>query len=315
VPLHVHSLAGDDPARYLAYEPSSVSDVSDRFDRYLAAGNFRPEWLWLAERDGHVVARAAFWGRPIETSPAALDHFDIKPGTDDAVRVGAELLTAAYAGSVTAGERVPDHHMFLPPHWRDHPDADAVRLHLAAASEAGLTELVERHRLRWLSDMPLAAPVRRLRMSTATDADDDLLVALLVDIGHGSLDVGMGREVAEHGPTEAARRYLADMSALDASREHWLLGYDAAGALAGVAMGARTPQQGIVGFVGVAPAHRGNGYARELLVSVTEHLAAAGVTEARADTDFTNTPMVGTFAAAGWEAWGTRLVLQGPPIR
>src|SRR3954453_21436083 len=54
VTLHIHTLAGDDPARYLSYDAAAISDVTDRFDRYLDAGNFRPEWMWIAEHNGDV---------------------------------------------------------------------------------------------------------------------------------------------------------------------------------------------------------------------------------------------------------------------
>jgi GNAT superfamily N-acetyltransferase len=310
--LTFRTLAGDDPVRYLSYEPAAISDVRDRFDRYLSAGNYRPEWLWVAERDGDVLARAAFWGRPDDASPVALDHFDIRPGLRDADAVGAGLLTAVYAEAVTPGDDPPDHHLFLPPHWRDHPEAPAVHSHLDAAERAGLHPLVERHRLRWTPALSLTEPANRLTMQPATDADDGVLVDLLVSINEGSLDVGMSREADEHGAVPAARSYVDDMTRLDAERTHWLLGYDATDVPVGLAVGALLPDYALVGFVGVVPAHRGRGHALELLCAVTRRLADAGARECRADTDLTNIPMATTFARAGWEVWGTRLVLQGP---
>ena len=308
--LHFRTLAGDDPARYLSYDAASVSDVTDRFDRYLAAGNFRPEWMWVAEDDGDVVARAAFWGRPDGDAPVALDHFDIRPGIADPVDVGAALLTAAYGGVVT--DNVPDHHLFLPPRWREHPEAGVVHLHVSAAERAGLAPLVERHRLHWTAEHSLAERSDRLSLRAVTDDDADLLVELMQSVNDGSLDVGMTRDVAEHGAESAARSYLADMTALDPSRAHWILGYDADRPV-GLAIGSVNPQHALVGFVGVAHEHRGHGYALDLLVAVSEQLAATGAEELRADTDYTNEPMVRTFERAGWVPWGTRLVLQGPP--
>ncbi len=310
--LSIRTLAGAEPAHYLSYEPAAISDVRDRFDRYLDAGNYRPEWLWVAEIDGDGVARAAFWGRPGDGDPVALDHFDIRPGLADAEAVGAALLTAAYADGTDPDDDPPDHHLFLPPHWRDHPEASTVHLHLAAAARAGLHPLVERHRLRWTAALSLADPPSRLTMRDVSGVDDDALVEMLVRINEGSLDVGMTREAKEHGAIPAAHSYLDDMTQLDAERKHWLLGYDAADAQVGIAVGALLPAYALVGFVGVVPAHRGQGHALELLCTVTRRLADAGATECRADTDLTNTPMATTFLRAGWEVWGTRLVLQGP---
>ena len=308
--LEIRTLAGDDPARYLSYDAAPISAVTDRFDRYLSAGNFRPEWMWVAENGDDLLARAAFWGRPDGDQPLALDHFDIRPGIRDGVDVGAELLATAYRH--VAGEHVPDHHLFLPPRWRDHPEADVVRLHLSAAERAGLTPLVERHRLRWTPEHSLAQLPDRLRVRAVTGEDDRLLVQLMLSVNEGSLDVGMTRDVATDGAEAAARQYLADMTALDPSREHWILGYDGDTPV-GLAIGSINPQHALVGFVGVDHRHRGHGYALELLVAVTQQLAATGASEIRADTDHTNTPMVRTFERAGWEAWGTRVVLQGPP--
>lgn len=308
--LHFRTLAGDDPARYLSYDAAQISDVTDRFDRYLAAGNFRSEWMWVAEDDGDVVARAAFWGRPDGDGPVALDHFDIRPGIADPVEAGASLLTTAYRG--VAGGEVPDHHLFLPPRWREHPGADVVHLHLAAAERAGLAPLVERHRLHWTAEHPLVERSDRLRIRAVTGDDADLLVDLMQSVNEGSLDVGMTRDVAAHGPEPAARSYLTDMTALDPSRAHWILGYDADRPV-GLAIGSVNPQHALVGFVGVAREHRGHNYALDLLVAVSQQLADTGAEELRADTDHTNAPMVRTFERAGWVSWGTRLVLQGPP--
>jgi RimJ/RimL family protein N-acetyltransferase len=68
----------------------------------------------------------------------------------------------------------------------------------------------------------------------------------------------------------------------------------------------------MVGFVGVDPAHRGHGYAPALLVAVTSRLEAAGAERVRADTDFTNAPMIAAFERAGWRPWATRMVLHRP---
>lgn len=308
--LRFRTLAGADPARYLSYDAALISAVTDRFDRYLAARNFRPEWMWVADDGDGLLARAAFWGRPDGDQPLALDHFDIRPGIPDAMDVGATLLTTAYGE--LGSDHVPDHHLFLPPRWREHPEADVVHLHLSAARRAGLAPLVERHRLRWTPQCPLAEPPDRLSIRAVTDDDADLLVELMQSVNIGSLDVGMTRDVKSAGPDAAVRQYLADMTALDPSRAHWLLGYDG-GTPVGVAIGSVNPQHALVGFVGVAHEHRGHGYALDLLVAVTQVLAATGAAEIRADTDHTNTPMVRTFERAGWECWGTRVVLQGPP--
>src|SRR5690242_11184712 len=140
--MHIRTLAGDSPAAYLAYEAPAIATVADRYERYVEGGNYRPEWMWVAERGGDVVARLSFWGRPGESKPSALDHFDIRPGTVTPVDAGAALLSAAYADVTTAHGAPADYHLFLPPHWRDHADADTVHTQIDAARRVGLTPLV-----------------------------------------------------------------------------------------------------------------------------------------------------------------------------
>ena len=115
------------------YPPTSgVGKRSRTFDEYVAVGDYRPEWTWVAVRDGVVIARAAFWGPTEAPHPFSLDWFD--PGTSpDRVEVGATLLRTAYAAITASGYAAaphpganrPDYHLFLPADWRERPDAYA----------------------------------------------------------------------------------------------------------------------------------------------------------------------------------------------
>ncbi|NUR96483.1 MAG: GNAT family N-acetyltransferase, partial [Kribbellaceae bacterium] len=53
-------------------------------------------------------------------------------------------------------------------------------------------------------------------------------------------------------------------------------------------------------YLGVLPAHRGNGYIDEILAEGTRILAAEGVDHIRASTDVGNVPMAKAFARAGY---------------
>jgi GNAT superfamily N-acetyltransferase len=99
-----------------------------------ARGDYRPEWTWIALRDGTVVALAAWWGDPDDDAPSALDWFDV---TDPGAAV--QLLRTA----PLRAEYSPR----LPPGWRDDDAvAHAAQARIAAAQEAGMTFLVERYR-------------------------------------------------------------------------------------------------------------------------------------------------------------------------
>src|SRR5262245_13204343 len=81
--------------RYHEYGEEPRSGVGVRSRTFDEEG-YRPDWVWIAEREGHVIARVAFWGPDDAAHPWTVDRFD--PGTGpDRVAVGAGLLRRAYA--------------------------------------------------------------------------------------------------------------------------------------------------------------------------------------------------------------------------
>lgn len=317
--LRVRTLTGTDPHDYLAYAGPGTADVTDRFGRYLAAGSFRAEWMYVAIRDDTVLARGAFYGPPDSVRPVALDHFDIRPGTGDGAGVGAALLRGMY-GAVHGQQPLPDLHMFLPARWRDTRDSNAIVTRIAAASQAGLSVLVERHRFEWLPDadpgdgaVHATGAVPETELCFEASPDDEIVVDLLRDISNDSLDAGTRRGVEQLGVDGAARSYLSDMDRLPGGREHWLVARDASDAPIGLVIATmHSRPHPLVAFVGVDPAHRGLGYGRMLLDEATQRLVAAGADRVRGDTDLPNTPMVSVFEGCGWREWATRLVMHLP---
>jgi len=207
---------------------------------------------------------------------------------------------------------MPDLHMFLPPEWRSTDEAEAIHARIAAAEQAGLSVLAERHRFEWRSPAADAVPLSSDLSFESAPADDDV-IALLFAISEGSLDAGTRRSVEQGGADGAARSYFADMADLPGGREHWLLGRDPTGAAAGVVVASmQTQPHPQIAFVGVAPGHRGRGDGAALVTEATRRLVAAGAEVVRADTDMSNVPMIAVFEQCGWRAWATRLVMHLP---
>jgi RimJ/RimL family protein N-acetyltransferase len=105
---------------------------------------------------------------------------------------------------------------------------------------------------------------------------------------------------------------LAFLTWLPGPREWWRLAYAPSGDLAGLAVPSRNYAGPQVGFVGVVPEQRGNGYGYELLVECTHLLVAAGAERITATTDTTNGPMAAVFATAGYPVTRHRLLLGYP---
>lgn len=80
-------------------EPVGWIDA-DRYQDELRQGMYRPEWTWIAEDDGRVVARALWWGQADSAHPVALDCLYVDPAL---MRPGGHRGRAA--GRRSAGVR------------------------------------------------------------------------------------------------------------------------------------------------------------------------------------------------------------------
>ncbi|MFF3442874.1 GNAT family N-acetyltransferase [Streptosporangium sp. NPDC002721] len=293
------------------YGPLPASGVGARHLPFDELG-YRPGWVWVALRGDEVVARAAFWGPPGSEHPFSLDWLD--PGSGpDRIEVGAALLRAAYAALVTPGYATPsgarpDYHLFLPADWRERPDAFAdASDRIAAAEKAGLRRTVERLNLSWLPEYGL--PPRPARLTFAPADDDEVVVNLLARVAEGSLDDWDRRNLAEGGARATAGKTLAEVADMPGGRHRWRLARDASGELVGIVMATRNSRNATIGYLGIDPAHRGHGYADDLVTEALHIFVAEGEPEVKDNTDVGNAPMAASFARIGYRITGRRLIL------
>jgi RimJ/RimL family protein N-acetyltransferase len=260
-----------------------------------AAGEYRPEWTWVALREDVVVARAAWWAGPDDDKPLTLDWFDF---TDAAA--GVQLLQTAPLRA--------EYSLKLRPGWRDNPaESAAADARIAAATQAGMALLVERFRYRWTPEC--GVPARPGRLEFRPEPDDAVLLAVLRRIAQGSLDAHTRRAVAESGLDAAAKEDLDHLLWLPSPREWFRLAYTPGGKLVGITAPARNFRDPSVAFIGVVPEQRGHGYAFDLLVEATHLLVEQGVDRIVAGTDQGNFPMAATFAKAGYPVEQERIDL------
>lgn len=297
-----HALTVDSLPRFVTMPGPSGAihpQLGRNFMSMMATGHYRPQWTWVAEQDGMVVARAAWWGSPQASHPSALDWLDLPPGPHG-VAVGADLLRHAHTQVRTGDGRRPEFHLFLPDGWARLADAKANRARMAAARRAGLTAKLDRWHLTWLSDRSLPTTAGRLHYRSISAEDDALLLHLLHRILQGTLDFYSAEDIAAQGIDETARRDLEYLGSFQSPREWWRLGTDGEGTPVGVVMPARNSEHAIIAYLGVVPEKRGNGYGLDLLLEGTRTLRALGIEEIHADTDVSNTPMAAAFRAAGY---------------
>ena len=85
----------------------------------LADGRRRPEWMWVALRDGRLEARAAWRGGAGNAVPSLLDFLDVGDAPDRAA-IGGSLLRAALSEIMTAPGAAPEYVRFVCPARNDY---------------------------------------------------------------------------------------------------------------------------------------------------------------------------------------------------
>jgi RimJ/RimL family protein N-acetyltransferase len=298
--LEIRPLApGEEPLFDSLPDPGLVGPAAlgGRYFDGVARGTYRPANTWVALRDGVVVARAAWWGRPQDGAPAVLDWFDFTDAD------AAERLLRTAPGPA-------EYSLALPPGWRDQPaTAEAARARIGAAEAVGMAVLVERYGYRWTPDCGL--PARPGRLEFHPEPDDGVILDVFRRAHQGSLDAHAQRVIAEAGLDAAAAEDLTILLAMPSPRDWWRLARTADGELVGLTVPSRNYTDPVIGYVAVLPEHRGHGYSYDLLVEATQLLAAEGADRIIANTDVTNLPMAATFAKAGYSISDYRIDLVG----
>jgi RimJ/RimL family protein N-acetyltransferase len=294
------------PVEFTTKDAVALVD-SKRFLQEAAAGRFRPEWTWFAEDGVRIVGRALWWGRADSERPVALDCLYVLPDVPDRTALATELLLRAQ-GVLNAK---PEFNVTLRGGRRsDDPDiADAVAWRSEAAKAVGLTDVVERLRYEWTRAAGVPAPSRRLVFRPA--ADDEFLAAFR-QVAVGSLDVATQRSLAVMDADEQARDDLAFYRSCPGERSWWRLAATMDGELVGFAIPSATPYHRNVGYLGVVPERRGQGYVDDLLSEITRGHAADGADRITATTDVLNTPMAAAFDRAKYQVTEVRIVFAVP---
>jgi ribosomal protein S18 acetylase RimI-like enzyme len=297
-----------------AIADKSINTTSvERFQEKLQTGEYRPEWIWVTEHDGRILAVAVWWGPAEADRPVALDGLFAAPDVDQPVPLWTELIEQVTA-VVPAKEEQPSYHIFLPGgDWRtDAGLVAALTPRLAAAAAAGMTGLLERLRFEWTPAAPV--PVRPTRLEFRVEPDDEAFLDVFKRVAAGSLDATTHDTIARVGLDGYARENLELYKSMPGPREWWKLAYNRAGELVGFGMPSRNQGGPMIGFLGVLPEHRGHGYVDDVLAEITADLAERGATRIVADTDLGNAPMAAAFRRAGYHNFGVRLVASKPAV-
>ncbi|KAJ3482381.1 hypothetical protein NLG97_g7583 [Lecanicillium saksenae] len=113
-------------------------------------------------------------------------------------------------------------------------------------------------------------------------------------------------DIKEHGLDGAVKEMWQDSLDMEHEEAWYELGFDADGTAAAVSLPARNPTVAVIGFVGVAPSHRGKGYAASAVNRSTKILTNVGAEVIRGDCDTANIGMVRGFERGGYSNFVNR---------
>ncbi|MEU8393968.1 GNAT family N-acetyltransferase [Nonomuraea sp. NPDC048892] len=274
--------------------------LDDELADDLTAGRRLPEWMWVALRGDRLVARAAWWCPTGDTEPFLLDVFDLDDSDGDGIDVGARLLRTAMAEVFPQGARPPEYIRMVPPDWRETPAARrVVEDRMTTLEQLGAALLVERLRLEWRPGTPVPEQSGRLAFRPVRDTEE--MISLMISVLDGTLDAHSRDELSRMSAREAAvAHYEEELARYRTPQDWWRVATLPDGEPVGFVTPARNDYNPIIGYIGVLPKHRGNGYIDDILAEGTRILAAKDVPRIRAATDVGNVPMANAFLRAGY---------------
>ncbi|WP_030559325.1 GNAT family N-acetyltransferase [Streptomyces aureocirculatus] len=263
----------------------------------------RPEWCLVAEDSGgRLVGSVVLWAMPGQDVP---DSFVLFEPPADPADAGPALLDAAVAKARALGAEELGHVVdspAQPPQFQRDPERRSELLR-----RAGFRVLRDGRRfsLRVPAELPDDDP--RLTFRSLADLGPCPFIDLLANLLTRTADARLSADVERYGARGAAEQLFAHMGQFRYDPRWWEIGYAADGSPAVISLPAENPTVPVLGFVGVAPAHRGKGYATSVAVRGTRVLAANGATEIRGDCDAANTAMAKAFVRAGYDNFADRL--------
>ncbi|MFH9724998.1 GNAT family N-acetyltransferase [Streptomyces sp. NPDC017254] len=266
----------------------------------------RPEWCLVAEDgEGRLTGSVVLWTMPGHEVPLAVVLFE---APEDSPETAAALLDAAAARAGELGAKELEHVVDSPaqaPQFQRNPERRGELLRRSGYE-------VIRDGRRFGLRMPAApdglpADDPRLTFRSLAELGPEPFVAVLAELLADTADARLTADVREHGARRAAELLFEETAELKHEPEWWELGFDADGTVAVISLPAENPSVPVIGFVGVAPAHRGKGYATSVVIRGTRVLAAAGAAEIRGDCDAANVAMARAFERAGYENFADRL--------
>lgn len=305
---HIRPIQTDELSTFIATATDSkhVGEIRQYVDGLLANGAIRTDWCYFAERDGHPIGRGAFYTLPNCDHPSALVLLDLPWQSEAASDVGTALLQEMLSIACSLGADQLEYVIDTPvqrPQWQVHPDRRA--------------SLVEQHGFRMIRKT-VRFELERGEARHQLSADHDVQFRSMTDVGENafidtirrvsaaSLDQQIRAQREKLGKEDDAREHFKDLTTLEYDPTWWEVAYTPDDDLVGVTVPIENPTSAAIGYIGVVPEMRGQGYVDTLLARGTATLVESGAERIIADTDVGNIPMANAFRRAGYSQFAIR---------
>ena len=287
--------------------PHAAEWVKEMLSRFWKEGRSSPEQCFLAEDEQGIAGRVAYWSE--RRSPADLFILGLYlPWKSDFLSVGKELLSASLQEMKARGASSVTHYFYA--EFDGHVEERHRLMH-----ELGFEQTQDKVRyLRTGGSLPEVSD--RLVYRPMTDAGKGAFLDAIWRVTVGTLDREDRGRVERLGPEAAAREYVHLLEdADDPKHGWWLLGYEPEGRLVGLVVPQPVDdEEATIGYIGVVPEKRGQGYVMDLLVKGLSLIEAHGSARTVDEVDRLNVPMRAALERAGYKEtgplWAYRLDLQ-----
>lgn len=290
------------PSLYTTRDDKRNAEAAAALTKLLQVGCVKPEWCFLAEGDGRVTGSIALWTRPRHDTPT--DFVLLDTDWERTPEIAQALLDHALAAARELGANALGHVVdtsFTEPQLQTHPE---IRHDLLIRRGFNITR--DGRRWEWRAGDGIPHPDDRLTWRGLPELGAEPFLTLLADLLTDTKDALLQADVDKLGLRGAAEELWQDSLDMEHEAAWYELGFAADGTAAVVSLPSRNPTTAVIGFVGVAPQHRGNGYSASVIARSTRILVAAGAELIRGDCDTANVAMARGFERGGYRNFVNR---------
>lgn len=301
-------------------EFAALSDQPEKNQRFLTyltkmwtEGYIRPEWCFVAEEAGAFIGRIVYWTLPSLDNFFEVDVLEV-PWSANYLEVGTKLLLDSLGQMHLQDSVVIQYTLDTPypmstslmPTFAEQRIEVIEQFGFSLTRETRRFENVETRGVLQGFEFTQIRRSPRLIFRTLDDVGEDAFINTIMRVSENSLDRILQQEQEKLGTEQYAYEKFKTLKAFKYKPTWWQLAYTEDDSLVGLIMPAENDGGPIIGYIGVIPEHRGQGYVNDLLAQGTLTLKADGATCVRADTDIDNTPMVSAFQRAGYRQFARR---------